>query len=390
MWLKSALAVALLATATKLLVTAFHHDADNKELRCGRGWRWVEVAGGDTITLTSPNYPAAYDYYRTCGWNFLPTSRNVILKLRCDSFHLQESNKHGICPDFLRVQRKKHCGTSKPVITATNITKLGISFHSNGRLNYPGFRCTLTATNPNIQRCVCGDTDGREAAEAPWVSSLVFGDDSQPYCSASVVRERWVLTSATCAARIKYNKHNYAVIVGAGQGGAGKRLPIRRVFLHPASLFGLPRSDANLALIHLKEPVDFRGGVARPVCLPLSPAHHRPALGFEAWQGWRGSEVEKQECLSEGHRGDAWLCGRPADLCRADEGDLGSPLVSRSQGEGGAVQVGVAVVGDGCIGDQHTLRNLGPHSPAVYISVIRHLPWINQVLGRDNTCPYHD
>lgn len=37
------------------------------------------------------------------------------------------------------------------------------------------------------------------------------------------------------------------------------------------------------------------------------------------WQGWRGSEVKEQECLSEGHRRDAWLCGRPTDLCRADK-----------------------------------------------------------------------
>lgn len=95
------------------------------------------------------------------------------------------------------------------------------------------------------------------------------------------------------AHRIKYNKHNYAVIIGAGQGGAGTRLTIRRVFLHPESLFGLRQSHANLALIHLKEPVDFRSWAARPVCLPLSPAHHRPALGFEgsgATIGWRGWE----------------------------------------------------------------------------------------------------
>lgn len=81
--------------------------------------------------------------------------------------------------------------------------------------------------------------------------------------------------------RIKYNKHNYAVIVGAGHDEAAMRLSIRRVFLHPASMFGLPRSDANLALINLKEPVDFRSGLAKPVCLPLSPAHHRPVLGRE-------------------------------------------------------------------------------------------------------------
>lgn len=37
--------------------------------RCVFGWRWVEVAGGDRLTLTSPNYPAAYDYYSHCGWN---------------------------------------------------------------------------------------------------------------------------------------------------------------------------------------------------------------------------------------------------------------------------------------------------------------------------------
>lgn len=57
--------------------------------------------------------------------------------------------------------------------------------------------------------------------------------------------------------------------------------------------------------------------------------------------------------------------------CPLLQGDLGSPLVVRHEGEGRAVQVGVAVAGDGCTGDKDAQRNFGPHSPAVYIRVTR-------------------
>ncbi|KAG0713446.1 Protein LIAT1 [Chionoecetes opilio] len=282
MWLKSVLAGALLASATVLLVT--------------------------------------------------PTSRNVNLELRCDTFHLQES-KNGRCQDFVRIQRVKYCGSNIPVISTHNVTKLAITFHSNGRFNYPGFRCSLTASNPNMQHCVCGKQGGNGTDKAPWVAALVYANESQPFCTASIVRETWVLTSATCAARIKHNKDNYAVMVGVSQGRGGVRVPIRKVFLHPASLHGHPHTQANLALIHLKQPITFRSGEAQPVCLPLNPAHHRPASGSPAWQGWRGVEVEEQDCLS-GHLGPAWLCGQPADPCQPEKGDLGSPLVAESEGGG--------------------------------------------------------
>lgn len=218
------------------------------------------------------------------------------------------------------------------------------------------------------------------------MAALVYGNDSQAFCSASVVRERWVLTSATCAARIKYNKYNYAVMVGMGHGKTGVRHSIRQVFLHPSSLVGLPHPKANLALIHLKQAIAFQKGATQPVCLPLSPAHHRPAPGSPAWQGWRSTEVKEQECLSKGRQNSAWLCGQPTDLCHTEKGDLGSPLVARSEG-GTWVQVGVAVGGDGCADDTNLHQHFAPRAPAVYISVINHLSWITRTLGKDNTCP---
>ncbi|XP_063866878.1 ovochymase-2-like [Scylla paramamosain] len=387
MWLNSVVTVTLLVTTTRLMVMALHSNPVHRQPRCVFGWRWMEVAGGDTLTLTSPNYPASYDYFSHCGWTIWPTSRNVILKLRCDTFYLQES-KNGICHDFLRIQQVKYCGSNTPVFSTKNITKLGITFHSNGRLNYPGFQCSLTASNPNTQHCVCGKQASSGAKVAPWLAVLVLVNSSQAFCSASIVREHWVLTSATCAARIKHNKYNYAVRVGIGQDTGSVLIPIRRVLLHPASLHGLSHTDANLALIHLKQAITFRNGAALPVCLPLSPAHHRPASGSPKWQGWRGAEVEEQECLPD-HQGPAWLCGQPADLCHPEKGDLGSPLVAKSKG-GGWVQVGVAVGGNSCAGDKRLHQESVPHAQVAYISVINHLSWIVRTLGRDNTCPQRE
>lgn len=51
------------------------------------------------------------------------------------------------------------------------------------------------------------------------------------------------------------------------------------------------------------------------------------------------------------------------------QGDLGSPLVARSEG-GTWVQVGVAVGGDGCADDTNLHQHFAPRAPAVYISVI--------------------
>ncbi|XP_045104661.1 transmembrane protease serine 11D-like [Portunus trituberculatus] len=385
MWLNSIVTVALLVTATKLMVMALHSNPVHRKPRCIFGRRWMEVAGGDTLTLTSPNFPASYDYFSLCGWTIWPTSRNVVLKLRCDNFYLQES-KNGICRDFLRIQQVKYCGSNIPVFSTRNITKLSITFHSNGRLNYPGFQCSLTASNPNTQQCVCGEPGSTRAEDAPWLAALVAANGSQAFCSASIVREHWVLTSATCAVRIKHNKYNYAVRVGMDQDtGGGMLIPIRRVVLHPASFHGLPHTDANLALIHLKQAITFQNGVALPVCLPLSPAHHRPASPSPKWRGWRGAEVVEQEC-PPAHQGAGWLCGQPADSCHPEKGDLGSPLVARNEGRGW-MQVGVTVGGDICTGDKTLHRESVPHTQAVYINVINHLPWIVRILGRDDTCP---
>ncbi|KAK3867191.1 hypothetical protein Pcinc_027340 [Petrolisthes cinctipes] len=281
---------------------------DNKKERsdppCKTRWLEVVMGGGSSsLSLSSPNYPAAYDYHTSCGWFIRPTSRGVVSRLTCPSFELQKVKKDGRCPDYLKVNQVKYCGHNNPrSITITNVTMIKVAFHTNGKKNYGGFQCTVTTTNPNTDKCACsvlsdggkrkGVKEGQQQ-QHPWLAYLVpvHGTTSDIFCTASVVSERFLLTSAACASRIKYNKYNYEVLVGPT---TSMRLAIRKVFLHPGYIPDVAHSEGNVALIYLKEWVQF-GDVLVPVCLPSS--HYHFQSGPATFSGWGHKASGRPEVL---------------------------------------------------------------------------------------------
>ncbi|KAK4291563.1 hypothetical protein Pmani_035623 [Petrolisthes manimaculis] len=258
------------------------------------------MGGGQSspLTLSSPNYPAAYDYHTSCGWFIRPSSRRVVSRFTCPSFELQKMKQDGRCPDYLKVNQVKYCGHNPPrSITITNVTLIKVAFHTNGNRNYGGFQCTVTTTNPNTDKCACSvlpDGGKRKGVKKkkegqqqqhPWLASLVptHGTTSDIFCSASVISERFLLTSAACAFKIKYNKYNYEVLITGTT--TSMRLAIRKVFLHPDYIPDVAHSESNVGLIYLKEAIQF-GSVTMvvPVCLPSTRYHfHSGPATFSGW-----------------------------------------------------------------------------------------------------------
>ncbi|XP_071532736.1 serine protease 30-like [Panulirus ornatus] len=344
------------------------------------------MASGSSLTLASPNYPAAYDYRTKCGWIIKPTSRNVVLTLRFDTFDLQPVNIAGKCPDFLKLNRTRYCGNNIPrIITATNVTRYKVIFKTNGGQNYKGFQCTVTANNPNTDNCSCGDRgQARRSpkdlsvakAEFPWQAALVVTNTSEPFCGASIIYEHWLLTSAACAQRIKHNKCNYNVIVGTHNLSVAApehtRLPIRKVVIHPGYDIGETHSKHNVALIRLKTAIPFQRRDAAPVCLPHPNTDYTNQTAIlTGWGTDTGSSrvVEKVAVRTVGRSACAqqyngrgvvittdWLCAAAPDntsqqrLCQAGPGGPLVVKVDESQAKKGGryVQVGVAAFNDGC------------------------------------------
>ncbi|KAG7174410.1 Plasma kallikrein-like 2, partial [Homarus americanus] len=372
---------------------------------CRQPLEEVVVGGGTSLILTSPNFPAAYDYRTKCGWTIRPTSRNVVLALSCDTFVLQEPSSSG-----------EYCGSNIPLsITTTNITRFRVTFKTNGQKNFKGFHCTVRTSNPNTDHCSCGVRGQARSSptqervghwEFPWLAALVKAKTSIPFCGASVISERWVLTSAACAERVKYNKYNYEVIVGGhnlsvtAPGQTGQ--PIRKVFIHPRYNSGL----------YLKEVIVFRGsrmGVVKegplPVCLPDLDAHTNLTSYRAILTGWGTGEettgvvrkvvvrtMNGSTCLQryQGHNvsiSDSSLCAAPVSETHRDfyKAELGGPLVrvrEEGGGEGRYQQIGVASFSDASSRYPHQ----APTLPGVYTNLAPYLRWITNTVGLDNTC----
>ncbi|XP_069939815.1 serine protease 33-like [Cherax quadricarinatus] len=362
------------------------------------------------MSITSPNYPAAYDYHTKCGWLLKPTSRKVVVTMSCQVFDLEGVNNAGECSDFLKIQRMKYCGSGIPQsIIATNITRFKVIFKTNQRGNYKGFQCTVKATNPNTDHCSCGISgkttsvsEKVEPGEFPWQAALVaVKEPATPFCGASVIHESWVLTSATCAHRMKYNKYNYEVVVGGHIiDAAATRLvhaPVRRILIHPR--YHPDVTENNVALVHLKEALTFSSDGVLPVCLPHPLTNYTTHTAILAgWGAETGTSpvlrkvavriMTEADCTLLHHRHTdivTAFCAAPVNATHRPpcEADLGGPLVVHEGSAEGAVgryvQVGVAAHSDGCKVDN-------PRLPGVYTDLAPFLHWINKTIGPGNTC----
>ncbi|XP_066965591.1 clotting factor G beta subunit-like [Macrobrachium rosenbergii] len=412
------LVILVITGAAELLV----ENRDESSPKCVYPVRKIPVSGKTSLTLMSPNFPASYEFNTRCGWSLRPVSKSVSLRMNCDTFHVQGINDVGKCPDFLEIMETRYCGSDPPRnITATNLKRLKVLFKSNGRDNYEGFKCTVEGMNSNTEGCSCGaggglpesppqktgsPTNNNNNNSFPWVAAIVKADTDVPLCSASVIYEDWLLTSASCVERIKYNKYNYAVFVGAQNVTSETRSrnlhQIKRVLIHHDYNSAKDRttlSESDIGLVQLTEPVDFRTQNIRPICLPGDPSFEltgRRAM-FTGWgtdYGAAEAAVDSQESLllsqiscrysfqdTATRISNSWLCSSLRDQPNAcfSEGDLGGPLLVRSD-SGRYVQVGVALHSSGCTNATTTLL------PLIYTSVNKYTRWIKKSVELSDTC----
>ncbi|KAJ7989348.1 hypothetical protein DPEC_G00303600 [Dallia pectoralis] len=101
------------------------------------------------------------------------------------------------------------------------------------------------------------------SGECPW-QALLKSAESVGFCSAVILKENMVLTTAQCAQ--KYN--NFQVAVGKRQTayeGGEQTLYVKVVHVHPRYVPGNPSND--LAVIEVRDRIIFNKNVV-PACLP--------------------------------------------------------------------------------------------------------------------------
>ncbi|XP_010872286.1 protein Z, vitamin K-dependent plasma glycoprotein a [Esox lucius] len=109
----------------------------------------------------------------------------------------------------------------------------------------------------NFEGLVCN------SGECPW-QALLKSAESVGFCSAVILKENMVLTTAQCAQ--KYN--NFQVAVGKRQTASEdgeQTLYVKVVHVHPHYVAGRP--DNDLAVLELRERIVFKKDVI-PACLP--------------------------------------------------------------------------------------------------------------------------
>ncbi|XP_076066052.1 uncharacterized protein LOC143039700 [Oratosquilla oratoria] len=277
--------------------------------------------------------------------------------------------------------------------------------------------------------------------EYPWQAALVLGRSLgvYPFCGASLISSKWVLTAAHCIYEAEEKEYDYKVLLGAHDTGSiievlshHLRATIKRKIMHPE--FNYKTIKHDIGLLELEERLPLSKTI-RPVCLPSGPVTYSGITATVS--GWgvtqegatRTSRVLQSaelEVLSTFkchlsyffYISDKMLCARAKgkDAC---QGDSGGPLTARlgdlkeemqrrraranprpkarhpkekekeEEEEGQEeeelseddlerrVQIGIVSWGKGCAKYSY---------PGVYTRVDKYLDWLIYYLGEEEVC----
>jgi len=232
--------------------------------------------------------------------------------------------------------------------------------------------------------------------EWPWQAQLRQGQsgEGRPFCGATLLDERWVLTAAHCI----HETSTFDFTVKLGDYDTSKADPAtvnRRVkMIHKHSQYNDGTYENDIALLELAEPVRLTSCIA-PACLPEADEAPLQA-GATCWiTGW-GTFVEggyaartlqegqvqvvsRDSCKSayndiNANVSEDMICaqgtfsGTPVDAC---QGDSGGPLVCDA-GAGRYVVHGATSWGQGCARSKY---------PGIYAEVAHQREWIRSISG---------
>ena len=247
-------------------------------------------------------------------------------------------------------------------------------------------------TSQVVNRIVGGST--AQKGQYPWIASLRFLRLGKDYhtCGCSIIDDQWILVAAHCFINSK-NPANYMVRVGTFDQTAGdseteaKEYEVEKIIQHK-DFSMLIKIQNDIALLKLKQKIDFSSDYVNRVCLP-EQANYPTDGEILTVAGW-GDEVDGQgqhipsllkntdlvakkdaDCKSAWGSfmwgGEQMLCAE-ADNTSPCVGDSGGPLMMMDDATGKRVQVGVVSFGESsCAGPR----------PPVFTRVSYYLDWIN-------------
>ncbi|XP_066980067.1 transmembrane protease serine 9-like [Macrobrachium rosenbergii] len=245
------------------------------------------------------------------------------------------------------------------------------------------------------QRIVGGIETG--VNEFPWQAGLVRVGGVNPFCGASIIGRRHVLTAAHCTKAIQEYEWRVEVLVGGHNTSSSSntplsaRVPVESIIQHPNFDASTLRHD--IALIQLATALDLDADPRlAPVCLPTPEKRYAGAIAVVAGWGKLGEGGVQPQSLQKvsvpvmtneecefPYKGAIFpesLCaGYPEGKRDACQGDSGGPLITEEGTR--MVQIGVVSWGTGCARQGR---------PGVYTRVSKYLDWIQSVTESEDTC----
>merc|ERR1711976_929218 len=109
--------------------------------------RVIDVAIGETGTLTSPGHPEDYPANLQCGWA-LTTSSNGAVELEFDTFVIEEEDLEGCRWDYVEIvdpvsdETNRHCGNDTPAARTSAGNSINVFFVSDQSIQRMGFSAT--------------------------------------------------------------------------------------------------------------------------------------------------------------------------------------------------------------------------------------------------------